>query len=174
MCEDEEESLRHILEDCQAPEREQIWNLAKELWEKKGLNWPQMTIGTVLTSGLADFKSERGKRRPGANRLFQILVTSSAHLIWVLRCDRRINKEDGDNFTDQEIHNRWVARMNTRLDLDRVATNKRRFGKKALRSSIVLQTWGGTLLDEKNLSEDWLRQSGVLVGIPAWRPGRNR
>ncbi|EIM79513.1 RnaseH-domain-containing protein [Stereum hirsutum FP-91666 SS1] len=174
LCDGEEESMRHILEDCQAPEREQIWNLARELCEKKGLVLPRITIGTVLTSGLANFKTERGKRRPGANRFFQILVTSSAHLIWVLRCERRITREDGDNFSAQEIHDRWVTRMNTRLELDRVATSKRRFGAKALRPSIVLQTWGGTLLDEKNLPEDWLRQSGVLVGIPSWRPGRNR
>ncbi|EIM86443.1 uncharacterized protein STEHIDRAFT_28039, partial [Stereum hirsutum FP-91666 SS1] len=143
ICDGEEESMRHILEECQAPERERIWSLARELCEQKGIAWPQMTIGTILTSGLANFKTERGKRRPGANRFFQILVTSSAHLIWVLRCERRITREDGDNFSEQEVHDRWVARINARLDLDRVATNKTRFGKKALRPSVVLQTWGG-------------------------------
>lgn len=45
-------------------------------------------------------------------------------------------REDDDDFSEQEIHDRWVARMNSRLDLDRVATNKRRFGKKALRPSV--------------------------------------
>lgn len=174
LCDHDEESMRHILEECRAPEREQIWGLARELWEKKGLRWPTITIGTILTSGLADFKTAQGKRRPGANRLFQILVTNSAHLIWVLRCDRRINRDDDDQFTGQEIQNRWVGRMNSRLDLDRLTTNKRKFGKKAIRPGIVLQTWGGTLLNERNLPEDWLRQSGVLVGIPVWKPGRNR
>jgi len=77
--------------------------------------------------------------------------------------------------SETEIHNRWVATINSRLNLDRLMTNHKKYGKKALKAGAVIQTWARTLYDEKNLLDNWLQQSGVLVGIRAQRPpGRNR
>lgn len=94
VCEDEYESLEHILIECQAPERELVWDLAKELFSKKGLRWPELRFGTILGCGHSNFKDSEGRRRTGANRLYKILISESAHFIWALRCERRITKED--------------------------------------------------------------------------------
>ncbi|KAG1889238.1 hypothetical protein F4604DRAFT_1505893, partial [Suillus subluteus] len=91
----------------------------------------------------------------------------SAHLIWKLRCERVIkfnNKEDKFH-SKNEIHNRWVATLNKRLNFDKLFTDTLRYGKKALRENLVLRTWSGVLLDEDDLPDNWIRQSGVLVGI---------
>jgi ribonuclease HI len=74
--------------------------------------------------------------------------------------------------------------LNLRLDLDRLLTNKVRYGKQnSLDSVLVLQTWSSTLKDEDKLPEDWLRVPKVLVGLELSQPpsppasgrqGRNR
>ena len=126
---------------------------------------------------MADFKTEEGEPQQGKNRLYRIIMSESAFLIWKLRCERRISNEDDPEklHSETEIHNRWVAAINSRLNLDKLMTNHKKYGKKALKERAVVQTWTKTLYDEKNLLDNWLQQSGVLVGIRARRPpGRNR
>ncbi|KAG1876108.1 hypothetical protein C8R48DRAFT_811459 [Suillus tomentosus] len=57
----------------------------------------------------------------GASRLLRILISESAHLIWVLRCDTTIN---GTNHTERAIKNRWMSKINQRLQLDRMIGRK--------------------------------------------------
>ncbi|EIM91131.1 uncharacterized protein STEHIDRAFT_49333, partial [Stereum hirsutum FP-91666 SS1] len=171
-CNDTSETTRHILTECSARGRVLIWSLAKRLWERKGMQWPNaFSYGTILGCGVSDFKTGDGKRLPGANRLWRILISESAHLIWKLCCIRRIQHEDDPemSFSHNEIHNKWVFTMNQRLSLDRSTSNKMKFGTKATRPDLVLKTWNGTLLNEENLPENWLWQAGVLVGIPSRR-----
>jgi hypothetical protein len=54
--------------------------------------------------------------------------------------------------------------INARLTLDRTITNNK-YGKKALRQEIVLSTWRNVLKNEENIPKNWLRTTGVLVGI---------
>ena len=54
--------------------------------------------------------------------------------------------------------------MNARLTLDRAITNNK-YGKRALRQEVVLGTWRNVLENEKTLPKNWLRTTGVLVGI---------
>lgn len=167
-CCDTEETIEHILTRCSAPGQELIWHLAQELWEQKGLPWPQyFSYGMVLGCGISDFKTNDRKRLMGANRLWRILISESAHLIWKIRCECRIaNEDDPDkHHSPIAIHNRWVYQLNCRLSLDRSITDKYRFGSKALRPDLVLRTWRGVILNEENLPENWIWQSGVLVGI---------
>ncbi|KAL6308233.1 hypothetical protein BKA93DRAFT_815570 [Sparassis latifolia] len=79
------ESMEHILNDCSAPGQEIIWSLAKKLWLKKHPSWPNISLGTILGCSLANFCSTNGKRQPGANRLFHILISESAYLAWCIR-----------------------------------------------------------------------------------------
>ena len=120
-----------------------------------------------MGSGLASYKKQNNTLDTGKNRLFQILISESAFLIWKLRCERRIQREDNpdDHHSTKEIHNRWLATINKRLRLDCLLTDKRRYGKKATKASKVIQTWSGILYEEQNLPSDWHRQAGVLVGI---------
>ena len=88
-------------------------------------------------------------------------------------CERVIQNEN-QALTIREVHNKWVKAMDLRLEIDCQMTNPR-FEKKALRKSLVRETWKGTLFSEADLLEDWTQETGVLVGIrPRERDGRGR
>ncbi|KAJ7885462.1 hypothetical protein B0H13DRAFT_2235279 [Mycena leptocephala] len=158
-----EETLDHILLECPSPGQSEVWKLAEQLWTKKESSWPAVSMGTILGSGLAIFKDDSGKPRPALARLYKILMTESAHVIWKLRCDSVIGRE-GTPPSTHEVHNRWVKVMNERLEIDINLTNKLKYGKQhALSPALVLDTWCGTLLDEDTLPDDWLRETGVLA-----------
>ncbi|KAJ6482425.1 hypothetical protein C8R45DRAFT_1001385 [Mycena sanguinolenta] len=88
--------------------------------------------------------------------------------------------------TVNEVHNRWVRAMNDRLQIDINLTDRKRFGKQyTVAPALVLETWNGTLLQNDELPDDWLKEPGVLVGItpmgslrppspPSARRGRDR
>src|SRR5882762_7782112 len=99
------------------------------------------------------------------------------YLIWKLRCEWRIQREadPSQRHTTSEIRNRWLSTINSRLRLDCLLADRRRYGYKTLRSSLVQRTWQGTLHDEPSLPDDWHKITGVLVGMGVPRPpGRNR
>ncbi|KAJ7717279.1 hypothetical protein B0H16DRAFT_1338179 [Mycena metata] len=163
-----EETMEHILIECDAPGRETLWSLAQRLWEMKGFQWPEMDMGRVLACGLVDVQNNAGKSDKGANRLFRILISETAHLIWKLRCTRVIERGSDPNryFSEPEIHNKWLYCINTRLKTDALLTDTRKYDKRALKIRTVQDTWNGVLKDPENLPEIWVRQSGFLVGIP--------
>jgi ribonuclease HI len=172
-----EETMEHILINCTAPGQQTIWHLTQALWLMGYNTWPTPTYGTILACGLANFKNDNGTILHGQNRLFSILISESAHLIWKLRCERRIqNGDDPEKLpSEAEVHNRWVSTINKRLLLDQLMTNQSKYGKKALKPRVVAQTWDRVLLNRENLPRDWIRQSGVLVGMrPQRPPGHNR
>ncbi|KDQ31790.1 hypothetical protein PLEOSDRAFT_1034649 [Pleurotus ostreatus PC15] len=157
------EDMSHILSRCETPGQEQIWELAKELWTKTGRKWTRPWIGNIVACALTKTTQKEEKRDPGGDRLWRILVSESAYLIWKLRCERVI-QNDNTPFTTQEVNNRWVATINARLDLDREMTNES-LGKNKIRTKAVLQTWKGALDGEENLPRNWTKLNGVLVGI---------
>ncbi|KAJ7429747.1 hypothetical protein B0H11DRAFT_2211913 [Mycena galericulata] len=167
-----DETMEHILVECSAPGRELVWSLCRELWEKKHKKMPKLTLGMILGCGLAQFKNRKGKIMDEARRLFMILVSESAYMIWKIRNERVIG---GNQHSKIEIRNRWVSCINMRLKMDQLLTDTSRYGNRALNIRQVLRTWDGVLMDNNNLPENWIRQSGVLVGIGVLRPpGRNR
>jgi hypothetical protein len=90
-------------------------------------------------------------------------------LIWDLRNERVF--ETHIAASEAEIHNRWVAIMNTALKQDKLFTNQARFGSLGIKRQLVLDTWSGALLDKDSLPDDWTRSEGVLVSI--WPITRN-
>ncbi|KAL1678588.1 hypothetical protein EV122DRAFT_177620, partial [Schizophyllum commune] len=173
------ESMEHILFGCDAKGQEVVWRLAKELWDRKHPDWPTLNLGTVLSCGIADFKADdRKHRRKGANRLYTILISESAFLIWKLRNERVIRGEERAGnpnfFSEQHIRSRWLQTMNNRLTLDREMTKSYKYGKRAIQKEVVLTTWCGVLHEELSLPEDWLNEPRVLVGVgPRRRDWRN-
>lgn len=159
-----EESMEHILTKCKAKGQKELWKLAGKVWRKKYPQWPAPTIGTILGCTMADFRNNANKRQPGANRLYKILVSETAYLIWVLRCQRVIEWENSKTHTINELTNRWHHMINQRLLMDQVMT-KRNFEKKALSSQVVLSTWNGVIQDQQDLPENWINTAGVLVGV---------
>ncbi|PBK82299.1 hypothetical protein ARMGADRAFT_946869 [Armillaria gallica] len=135
-----EETMEHILLDCSIPGQEQVWSLTQGLWEKKGHMWPCLLLGLILGCMLYEPKSNVGKTLTGAARLFRIMISESAHLIWKLQCERRIvNSDDPEKWpTDNEITGHWVHMIKQRLTLDRLANNPRKYGKRAIKKETVL------------------------------------
>ncbi|KAJ7599533.1 hypothetical protein C8J56DRAFT_769392 [Mycena floridula] len=158
-----EESMEHILTQCQMPIQNTIWKLAQELLDLKGGVWPQINYGLMMGHGLVKIKSSPKTIDKGRTRLFYLIMSESIHQIWKLRCDVVVDEEEIP--TERHIENAWTAALNTRLEEDRLLTNKFKYKKKALQKDIVLETWKGTLKDENLLPVDWIRHPEVLVGI---------
>ena len=170
--------MEHILVDCEPSTiQKTVWELASELWRKREDAWPNISFGLILGMNLPNSANTKSTKKKGRNRLFTILVLESAHLIWKLRC-QWIIKNEGNLAklpTRVEIHNRWVKSINLRLKFDKLQTDTKRYGSRAIKSNLVLKTWSGVQLDKDNLPDNWIWESGVLVGItPCRPPGRGR
>lgn len=170
-----EESMTHILMECDIPGQKEVWDLAKQLWLKKHSYWPDVkSIDNIIGCSLMRFTTRNNRWDPGTSRLYRIIISESAHLIWKLRCNRVVGTDNSPEqwSSQQEIENKWLSAINRRLTLDRAMT-KSCYGSKALQDNTVLDTWSGTLYQEESLPNNWLRKSGVLVGIiPPERPWR--
>jgi hypothetical protein len=103
------------------------------------------------------------KRDQGETRLYKVLVSESAYLIWCLRNERVIGEKPAAS--EQEIKNRWCKKINERIALDCLLSDKAKYGVKAVNKHLVLKTWQNTLKNEDRLPEDWTREAGVLVGV---------
>ncbi|KAJ6469679.1 hypothetical protein DFH09DRAFT_955094 [Mycena vulgaris] len=163
---DQTESLPHILFECPRPGQARIWELVAKLWKKKsGAPLPTPSMGMVLGSALAKFEDESKLKPSGLNRLYRILISESAYLIWKLR-NESVIQNDGRAPSVFEVHNRWVSLINDRLKIDQFMASQCSDQNKILvLPEVVLQTWSRTLLDEVKLPKDWLREPRVLVGI---------
>ncbi|KAJ7262351.1 hypothetical protein C8J57DRAFT_1436409 [Mycena rebaudengoi] len=142
------------------------WGICPTCQEKKHKKLLDMTIGLILGCGHTEFKNSKGKKNRAAGRLFRILISESAHIIWKLRNERVIS---GRTHSDIEIHNIWVNCSNMCLKMDQLLTNISRYSSRATKLEWVLQTWDEVLMDNVNLPENWIWQSGVLyvIGIAA-------
>ncbi|KAJ7213185.1 hypothetical protein GGX14DRAFT_361260 [Mycena pura] len=166
------ESLEHILVSCESPGQRLIWKAAETLWLERELEWPEISLGTVLGCGLAEFRDDGGKIDRGAQRLYRILISEAAYQIWRLRNERVIDR-DGAPASEEEIMNKFKFVINQRLQMDKLLANRPRKGKlPALPPKLVLQTWSGILdsLNGQNLPTDWLSEPRVLVGSRAFPP----
>ncbi|EIN10346.1 hypothetical protein PUNSTDRAFT_63959 [Punctularia strigosozonata HHB-11173 SS5] len=167
------ETMEHTLKDCPGNGSAIIWNLARTIWETKTtIPWPGTSFDTILASFVANLPSDPGG---ATSRFYRILMSTSSYLIWVIRCERRIQREDDPRkrHSEREIHNRWVARLNHRLHIDQTLTNKIRYGKKAVSKNLVLKTWDKCLLAREGLKADWIRDDAVLVSIRPLPPEEN-
>ena len=171
----EQEDMDHILTRCSAHARSTAWELAGNLWKNRSGDPLPSRLGDIVGCGLANFK-KNGRPDKGKNRLYRILVSETAFLIWKMRNERRIR--DGDDTTagsEEETMKRWTHAINKRLTIDRALTDAKRFGKRSLDSKLVKATWRGCLENETDLPDDWYNLRGVLVGILQPRPpGRGR
>jgi hypothetical protein len=149
--------MQHILTQWGIPGQKEIWDLASEMWRMKTGEDLRPTLGEIMVC------AAKKKGDTGTTRLYRILVSESAHLIWRLRNERVINQKDPASH--REIHNRWLKQINNRLALDCAMTDERKYDKKAIKVSLVKRTWRKVLKDERHLSRHWPREVGVLVGV---------
>jgi ribonuclease HI len=168
------DDMEHILTKCESPGQNEVWNLAGRLWEMKGGTWPHVSIGLIMGAGQVNFaaQTEEGPRSDSyMSRLFRIIISESAYLIWLLRTERVIGRKNEKQTSQREIHNRWIAAINARIILDCRMTNRLRYRSKAIPPHIVKGTWTGVLKNEGDLPAGWEKglKPGVLVGIEPLR-----
>jgi ribonuclease HI len=151
------ESMDHILTKCNAAGQKEVWDLASEMWHMKTGKDMRPTLGQIMAGGVTKVGNM------GENRLYKILITESAHLIWKLRNERKI-QHTGPHALEK-IRNRWLKTINNRLAVDCAMTDGLKYGRKALKMPLVKNTWKKTLKDEQTLAKDWPKKVGVLVGV---------
>ncbi|KAJ7302897.1 hypothetical protein DFH08DRAFT_614223, partial [Mycena albidolilacea] len=102
-------------------------------------------------------------QRPGKKQLYKILITESTHLIWKLRNERAIGGDGPAPLA--KIVNQWLKTIDNGLAIDCATTNTKKYGRKALKSSLVKKTWQKMLQNERTLAKDWPSTVRVLVGV---------
>ena len=165
------ESMEHILTQCNEIANNTIWNLAEGTWPHHDVPWPEINIGLILGIGCLNTAInnnpqehiERNQRntatQKGKTRLLQILISESAHLIWVLRCERIIQ---GKTHSESEIKARWLRKINERLTCDRITATK--IIRNKTYTKLIKNTWKTTLQRQNDLPVDWFINREVLVG----------
>ncbi|KAH9840759.1 uncharacterized protein C8Q71DRAFT_829641 [Rhodofomes roseus] len=161
------ETLRHILTECTATGQALIWKLTQNAWRRRSKTWRTPSLEDALAAGLGRYPRGVGEKpREPLARLWRILVSEAAYLIWKLRCERVIGHEDDPEWQHSPTATiqRWYASLNRRLQLDLVAT-RRSFGRLTVSRRLVWSTWTAIVGDELGLPEDWTLVPRVLVGI---------
>ncbi len=141
-----EESLEHIMLECDAPGQKTIWSEVRQLLRQAGIDVPLANLGSILGAPAADLTEKLPKSTAGGRRLYKILIVEATHLIWKIRCERVIEHgNDPDRWPSVgELTGRWKATINRRFAMDQILTASR-FEKKATPRDRVLQTWGEVL-----------------------------
>ena len=130
--------MEHILIHCREPATRLAWQFARSLWPHENPQWPEVSIGIILACSSISAAAEppRANDAPGhptwkgAIRLLQILISETAHLIWVLRCEQVIQEKI---HCAREIKSRWVAAINKRLTEDRIIATRVKKDEKHLK-----------------------------------------
>ncbi|KAH7906072.1 ribonuclease H-like protein [Hygrophoropsis aurantiaca] len=183
ICEEDTDSLEHILTECTQGPQKLIWDLAKKLWPYDQHPWIHPSIGAILGCGSikhlketntthsedSTSRKENKKRQDSKARLLSILIAESAYLIWVIRCSIVIQ---GDSIPDETIAKRWTDTINKRLQNDRFLAINRENSK--INPNLIQDTWKGTLKDENVLPPNWVTALEVLVGIRSPEPSLQR
>ena len=149
------EDMEHILTSCKVRMRKLTWDLAGDLWTRRSNSPLPCRMGDILGCRLAEFK-KNGRPDKGKNRLYHILVSETAYLIWKMRNKRRIR--DGDlpvcETPKREICNRWMHALDKHLTIDRALINNTKFSKRAMSEKLVKHTWSGCLNNKEALLSD--------------------
>ena len=168
------ESMEHILTQCEADTNCIIWHLAEETWPHNNTPWLEISFSLIIGVGCLNNTNDNpqnpAERNPHTiatqkanTRLLQILISKSAHLIWVLRCERIIQEK---THTDEEVKVRWLRKINERLTIDRIVTMK--IVRNKTYTKLIKNIWKRALQRQNDLPVDWLNNCEVLVGSGQW------
>ena len=166
--------MAHILTTCHTTPRRIIWGLAEHYWPQTRYKWPETNLGTILGCGSIQAQPTntnananqrnptqppRSKSSQGISRPLQILISESAHLIWVLRCERVIQERQHER---NKIKARWLRAINARLTNDKITATRIKHEKGF--TNLLVNTWEQVLNKSGDLPENWLNNREVLVG----------
>ena len=168
------DTMNHILTQCQANTTRIPWELAKAAWPHRDAWWPNISLGIILGVGCINIPTRRedqnqrdqdqqhSHRCKAPTRLLRLLISETAHLVWVLRCERVIQNVP---ITDQQIRGRWLRAINDRLTCDRIIATKIKKDKKY--TNLIKNTWEPLLHKQRDLPDNWINNREVLVGSGA-------
>ena len=166
--------MEHILTECTAGPVNTIWRLTRDVWPHEEELWPNINMGIILRCGTlstpeeeqsddgnddSDDNHQKRSNKKGADRLCQILVSESAHLIWILRCEQVIQER---SHVTEEIKARWHKAVNARLTDDKIMATKVKRGKTSIK--LVQSTWEKALQKSSPIPRNWIYIREVLVG----------
>ncbi|RDX49565.1 RnaseH-domain-containing protein, partial [Lentinus brumalis] len=162
-----EESLEHILLECDAPGQRCIWREVDNALARANIPPRHRSLGTVLGAPATQPLDTTAGSAKGQQRLRKILEMEATHLIWKIRCERVIQHDgDPDRWPhERAVRNRWWQVLNRRLRIDQGLT-ARRLDKRALERQLVLDTWNPIIVRRSDLPDDWIGKPGILVGTP--------
>jgi hypothetical protein len=164
------EDMSHIILHCRETTVNTVWELTKKFWPHEGVQWPVLSIGTIL--GCVCLEAEGGNKnrrngrewtgddQRGVTRLLQILISEAAHLIWVLCCERVIQEKQHNV---REVVARWEKAINRRLTKDKITATIIKRLKSYTR--LVEVTWKDVLGKLSVLPDRWIHDCEVLVGM---------
>jgi ribonuclease HI len=90
------ESITHVLIECTANRtRETAWAIAKDLWPGPEADWPELSTGMILVIGSLKTTNDmerqsqrspnqRNQGRGGSSRLLNLIMATTAFLVWKL------------------------------------------------------------------------------------------
>lgn len=135
------ETMDHILTECSCSGQRTIWRLVQHVWSKTSHDWPNPTFGNIFGCGLLLF-TKGDKPDIFANRLYQILISESAYLIWKIRCQWRISDNDEHLIppTPAETRNLWRTMLNKRVQENILSTYPSLL-KHAIPPALAYKTW---------------------------------
>ncbi|EPT03259.1 hypothetical protein FOMPIDRAFT_1116580, partial [Fomitopsis schrenkii] len=145
--------------------RREVWALAESAWKTAGYEWPELTVEDVWGMAIhSRIILGMKKTTPHAARLWRILISESAHLIWRLGCERVIGHDDDPEWqhSKESVTAKWY--INRPMRQDAMATSSR-FGGVTLNKTLILKAWSDVLGDKLGLPEDWTKVRWVLVGM---------
>lgn len=96
-----------------------------------------------------------------------IILSEASHKIWKLRCEWRIGRgSDPEKLSTQnEIKGRIRAAIAQRMKTNCLATDNKRFGRKATGIKLVRSTWSNLTQGMGSPLRSWRKIAMVLVGI---------
>ncbi|EPS93670.1 hypothetical protein FOMPIDRAFT_1135701 [Fomitopsis schrenkii] len=159
------ETMDHIIRDCNAMGKEVLWTEARRLWEATGHPWQAQDSNSVMTLTKLTWSDDWKTVKPGAARLWRILISETTYMIWKLRCERVVGHPDeqGWEHNREQVTARWRRSIEDRLKQD-IESTRKKYGRQATRKEVVLSTWTPVLHDIGALPFDWTRLPGFLVG----------
>ncbi|KNZ73963.1 hypothetical protein J132_09038, partial [Termitomyces sp. J132] len=157
-----EESLDHILTECEVSGQEEVWTMVRTIFEKNGADSTKPSLGDILGCAIEMKIGHLGPKR------FRIIIMSeAAHTIWKARCEWRIGRgsDPEQTLSKKEISMKLKTALSQRIKLDCLATDTERFGKRAVETGLVRETWKHLLPEGSTPSRAWRKITAVLVGI---------
>lgn len=115
--------------------------------KKRGIQWTNPTLELILGCGLVKFKHDNGKTMEPGSRMYQIVISESARLIWKIRCNWQIQKGSDSKRvpTKEKVQRKWQKALGEKIKLDCLATNTKKYRKGSLNETLCARIGTNTI-----------------------------